>query len=265
MAEHKEMSFLQHVEVLRGHLWRSSIAVFIGSVLAFIFTDFLFDTVLFGPYRSDFLTKKALCWLGQQIQVESLCLGELPMSGFQNISMSGQFTWHIWACLIAGMVLAFPYILYEIWRFVRPALHAHEQNKISGIVFFSSFLFFSGVAFGYFILAPMTVHFLGTYSVSAFIENKPTFTSYISTILQLTLGTGLVFELPVFVFFLARLGLVGPKFLRKYRRHAVVVILVVAAVVTPPDVTSQVLITIPLLLLYEISIWIAARQFPKEA
>ncbi len=264
MAEFKEMSFLQHVDELRGHLWRSSIAVLVGSVIAFVFTDFLFDSILFGPYRSDFLTKKALCWLGQKIQIDTLCLGELPMQGFQNISMSGQFTWHIWACLIAGLVMAFPYILFEIWRFVRPALHAHEQKKISGIVFFSSFLFFSGVCFGYFILAPMTVHFLGTYSVSVFIENKPTFTSYISTILQLTLGTGLVFELPVFVFFLARLGLIGPKFLRKYRRHSVVIILILAAVVTPPDITSQVLITLPLLLLYEISIWIAARQFPKE-
>ena len=264
MAEFKEMSFLQHVDELRGHLWRSSIAVLVGSVIAFVFTDFLFDSILFGPYRSDFLTKKALCWLGQKIQIDTLCLGELPMQGFQNISMSGQFTWHIWACLIAGLVMAFPYILFEIWRFVRPALHAHEQKKISGIVFFFSFLFFSGVCFGYFILAPMTIHFLGTYSVSVFIENKPTFTSYISTILQLTLGTGLVFELPVFVFFLARLGLVGPKFLRKYRRHSVVIILILAAVVTPPDITSQVLITLPLLLLYEISIWIAARQFPKE-
>ena len=134
---------MQHVEELRGHLWRSCIAVLIGSILAFIFTDFLFDTVLFGPYRSDFLTKKALCRLGQLLHVETLCLGELSALGFQNISMSGQFTWHIWACLIAGIVLAFPYILFEIWKFVRPALHLHEQKKISGIVFFSSFLFIS--------------------------------------------------------------------------------------------------------------------------
>lgn len=263
MAEEKEMSFLQHVEELRSHLVRSVLAILVGAILAFAFTSVLFDVVLFGPFQEDFPTKVLLCNLAESLNTPNLCLGELNIERLQNIVFAGQFTWHIWACFLAGVVLAFPYILYEVWRFIRPALRKEEKGKVRGIVFYSSILFFAGALFGYYVLSPMTIHFLGNYQVSELIENRPTFVSYLSTILHLTLGTGLVFELPVFIFFLARVGIVGPAMLKKYRRHAYVGILVLAAVVTPPDITSQVLITFPLIFLYEISIGIAARQYKE--
>jgi sec-independent protein translocase protein TatC len=258
MPQEKEMSFLGHLEALRGHLWRSALAMVVGSVVAFFFTPFLFDEIIFGPFREDFISKQWFCTLAEWLHADALCLGKVEIKQFLSRKMSGQFIWHIYGCMVAGIIMAFPYIIWELWRFVKPALHEKEIKTVRGITFFISLLFFLGVAFGYFMIAPITIHFLGNYRVSAFIENAPDFDNYISTLLSLTLGTGLVFQLPVLVYFLTKLGVLGPAFLRKYRRHAFVIILILSAIITPPDVASQILLTLPLSLLYEVSIWVSA-------
>jgi len=258
------MTFLEHLEELRWHLVRSVVAILIGAVVAFVYPEILFDRIVFGPADPDFVTYRALCRLGRELNMGQLCIGKLPFDGFISLQMGSQFTWHIWGSIIAGFILAFPYVAWEVWRFIKPALHPNEKNKASGMVFYISLLFALGVSFGYFLLAPLTVNFLGSYDVMGTVKNSPVFTSYISTVLNVVLGCGIVFELPVFIYFLAKVGLVSPAFLRRYRRHAIVVILVVAAIITPPDVASQVLVAIPLTLLYELSIYIAGKVYKES-
>lgn len=257
------MTFLDHLEELRWHLVRSVVAILVGGVIAFMFPHILFDVIVFGPTSSDFITYRLLCRLADAISLPALCLGKLPFSEFASIQMASQFTWHIWASLIAGFIVAFPYVAWEIWRFIKPALHEGEQKKITGIVIYISLLFLSGIAFGYFLLAPLTVNFLGNYDVMGKVVNQPVFTSYISTILMVVLGCGILFELPVFIYFLAKIGIVSPEFLKKYRRHAIIIILLLSAIITPPDIASQVLVAIPLGFLYEVSIMIARRVYKK--
>lgn len=264
MSDEKDMSFLEHLEELRWHLIRSVVAILIGAIVFFIFPDILFDKILFAPAEQDFITYRWLCSLSEVLNLPALCIGKLPFTNFVSLQMGAQFTWHIWGSLIAGFVLAFPYVAWEIWRFIKPALHAGEQKKITGIVLYVSILFVLGIAFGYFLLAPLTVSFLGNYDVMSKVSNSPVFTSYISTVLMVVLGCGILFELPVFIYFLARLGVVSPMFLKKYRKHAIVVILLLAAIITPPDVASQILVAIPLTLLYEVSIIIAKRVYKES-
>ncbi|MCZ2443780.1 MAG: twin-arginine translocase subunit TatC [Flavobacteriales bacterium] len=265
MTEDKEMSFLDHLEELRWHLVRAVIAILIGSVVAFIFPHILFDVILFGPTYPDFITYRLLCQLGNAISLPALCFGDLPFKEFISIQMGSQFTWHIWGSLIAGFIITFPYVAWECWRFIKPALREKERSKATGIVFYVSILFIAGVLFGYFLLAPLTVNFLGNYDVMGRVVNQPVFTSYISTILVVILGCGILFELPVVIYFLAKIGIISPDFLKKYRRHAIIIILLLAAIITPPDVASQILVSIPLVFLYEVSIFIARRVYKKPA
>lgn len=258
------MTFLQHLEELRWHLVRSVIAILVGAIVAFIFPHILFDEIIFGPSKEDFITYKWLCQLGHQLNIESLCFGKLPFQKMVSLQMGSQFTWHLWGSVIAGFIIAFPYVAWEIWRFVKPALHSHEQKNARGMVFFISTLFLLGILFGYFLLAPLTINFLGNYDVMGQVDNAPVFTSYISTIINVVVACGVVFELPILIYFLAKVGLVSPQFLKKYRKHAIVAILLVAAIITPPDIASQILVAIPLTLLYEVSIIIASRVY-KEA
>jgi sec-independent protein translocase protein TatC len=257
------MSFLEHLEVLRWHLVRSAIAVVVGATVAFVNKAFIFDTVIFGPRHSDFPTYRFLCALSDKLHLD-LCIRDFSFN-IISVAMAGQFTMHMWVAFIAGLVIAFPYIAWEIWRFIRPALTSREKKYSRGAVFFMSLLFFIGVLFGYYLIAPMSINFLGSYSVSPQVTNQININSYISTITFLTFATGIVFELPVVVYFLSRVGIVTPKFMRAYRKHAMVVILIVAAVITPsPDVTSQLLVAFPLFILYEISIFVSAYVVRKS-
>jgi len=259
VSEEGEMSFLEHLEVLRWHLVRSASAIFIIAIAAFSAKDFVFDTLLLGPKSGDFWTYRMLCkYFGL------LCMDELPFD-LINISMSGQFTTHIVVSIITGFVVAFPYIVFEVWRFIKPGLHKSERKYANGMVFYVSFLFMLGVLFGYYFIAPLSVNFLGTYQVSETIRNQIDLDSYFSTIATLVLASGIVFELPVLIYFLTKIGLVTPESLRQYRRHAVVGILLLAAVITPPDVSSQVLVFVPLMLLYEVSIWVSALVLRNQA
>ena len=255
----KELTFLEHLEALRWTLVRSVVAVVVGMVVAFIYKDFVFDTIILAPQRADFVTYRAFCHLSLKFGLDRTFCSDSTGFTLMNTSMGGQFMVHIMVSFVVGIIVAFPYILWELWRFIKPGLASAEQRSVRGVVFFASLLFLLGVAFGYYILAPMSIQFLGTYTVSASVPNLVDLNSYIGTITSLTLWTGLVFELPMVVYFLARTGLVGPDFLKTYRRHAYVGILLIAAIITPPDVSSQLIVSIPLIGLYELSILLAAR------
>lgn len=258
VMEQGEMSFLEHLEVLRWHLVRSVSAIVIFGIGAFIFKGFVFDTLLLGPMKSDFWTYRMMCAASERFGLSDLlCLGEMKFQ-LINISMSGQFTTHIFISLIAGLVLAFPYVVFELWRFIRPGLYSHERKYANGMVFYTSLLFILGVLFGYYIIAPLSVNFLGNYQVSEQIINQIDLNSYFTTLSTLVLASGLVFELPILVYFLTKIGIVTPEWLRTYRRHSIVAILILAAVITPPDVASQILVFLPLMVLYEISIHVSA-------
>lgn len=258
-----EMSFLEHLEELRWHIIRSVIAVVVVGVVAFIFKDIIFDKVLLAPKNPSFFTNRILCSFGELVGAEKLCINRKPLE-LININISGQFTTHIMVSFIAGLVLGFPYLFYEFWRFVRPALYTRERRHARGAVLFTSLLFAIGVLFGYYVIVPLTTHFFGSYIVSDQVKNQVNLISYISTISSVVLGSGVIFELPALVFFLTKIGLVTPVFLKKYRRHAIVLILVVAAVITPPDIFSQILVSLPLILLYEISIAISRSIIRKK-
>lgn len=252
------MSFLDHLDSLRGHLVRSAIAVVVLAIVAFGARDFVFDGIILGPKQIDFLTYQFFCWLANKYSaLAGLCVTEIPFT-VVNIDMTGQFMRHISVSILAGVVVAFPYIVWEFWSFVKPGLKPREVKAARGIIFYISLLFFSGVAFGYFLLAPISILFLGSYQVSTEVLNQITLGSYISTLSTLVLATGLIFELPVLAYFLAQVGFVSAPFLRQYRRIAVVVNLILAAIITPSDVGSMILMSIPLLLLYELSIRVVA-------
>jgi len=258
VMEKGEMSFLQHLEVLRWHLVRSASAIVLFGLVAFFAKSFVFDSVLLGPMKSDFVTYRMMCEASQRFGLSDLlCIGEMNFI-LINTTMSGQFTTHIFVALIAGLVLAFPYVVFEIWRFIKPGLYQNERKYANGMVTYTSVLFILGVMFGYYVIAPMSVNFLGNYQVSELVKNQIDLNSYFSTIATLVLATGLVFELPILIYFLTKIGVVTPDFLRTYRRHSVVIILIVAAVITPPDVASQILVFMPLMVLYEVSIFVSA-------
>jgi sec-independent protein translocase protein TatC len=264
-----EMSFLEHLEELRWHIIRSVIAIVTMMFVAFIFKNIIFDTIILGPKHPDFFTNRILCQLGHlnifgyQLNIDALCINTKELK-LINIKMAGQITTHIMVALVAGLIMAFPVVIYEFWRFFRPALHSNEAQHARGAVLASTLLFFAGVLFGYFLLAPLSIHFLGSYEISSDVVNQINIRSYIGTITSICLATGIIFELPIIAFFLTKIGIITPTFMRKYRKHAIVVIFVLAAIITPPDVFSQILVCIPLLLLYEVSIGISGRVMKKK-
>lgn len=262
MTKKSSMSFLDHLEELRWHLIRSFVVIFVIAIAAFIFSDFVFNEIILAPKNPDFFTNVLLCKLGNQLDIPKLCINSKPFQ-IISIKMAGQFTMHITTSIFAGIILGFPYLFWEFWRFIKPALYEKELNHSRGAVTVSSFLFLLGVLFGYFIIAPLSVHFLGSYSISDEVLNQINLKSYIGTITSVVLAAGVTFELPVLIYFLSRTGLVTPQFLKKYRRHAVIIILMLAAIITPPDVFSLILVTFPLLILYEVGI-IISKKTVKE-
>lgn len=259
-----EMSFLDHLEELRWLLVRSTIAILIMATVTFFFSDYIFDQLIFGPTQANFITYRFFCDLSHQLGfADSICVTEMPFI-IQNTNMEGQVTILIWTCITAGFILGFPYILWELWKFISPALYEKERKNAKLFIFIASILFFIGVLFGYFIIVPMSVNFFATFSISSVIKNEFNIDSYISLIKTSVIACGLFFELPIIIYFLTKLGLVTPQFLRKYWKYAVVIILIVAAIVTPPDVVSQVIVAIPMLLIYEVSILISALVHKKQ-
>lgn len=261
----KEMSFLQHLEALRWHLVRSAAVVTVVGTVLFFNNDIVFGKVIFGPMHSDFLTYRVLCkfsyWIGLG---DALCMQNISFE-LINIDLSGQFTTHVWISMIGGVVVSSPYVFWELWRFVKPALVENERFYAGGVLYFASFLFIMGILFSYFVIVPMTVNFLGNYQVSPVVKNTISMDSYISTVTVLTLVIGLVFEMPIIIYFLTKIGLIGSTFMRLYRKHAVVVILVVAAIITPSsDIPTLVIVAMPLYVLYEASIFVAKYAEKKK-
>lgn len=262
--EEEKMSFLDHLEILRWHLIRIVIALFVGASLAFVFKSFVFDTIVLAPAFNEFITYRIICDLSNAVRMgDGLCFDDLNFL-LINLTMAGQFTMHILVSIVAGIIVAFPYILFEVWRFIKPALSKGEKGYARGLVFWGSFLFLNGVLFGYYIITPLSVQFLGNYNVSDLVKNQISLSSYISTVTTITLSSGLVFQLPIIIYFLSKLGFVTPELLKTYRRHSVIAVMLLSALITPPDVTSQILVAIPLIFLYEISIWIS-RMVQKKA
>ena len=259
-----EMSFLDHLEELRWLLVRSTIAIIIMGFVTYFISDYLFDTIIFGPTRPTFFTYVYLCDLSHQLGfADSICITEMPFI-IQNTEMEGQVNVFIWICILAGFILSFPYILWEIWKFIGPALYENEKKNAKVFIFFSSLLFFLGVIFGYFIVIPMSVNFVATFTVSDVVLNQFTLNSYIGMVKTSVIASGLFFELPIIIYFLTKLGLVTPTFLREYRKYAIVLVLIIAAIVTPPDVVSQTIVAIPMLLIYEASIFLSVFVHKKE-
>lgn len=259
----KEMSFLEHLEELRWHIIRSILSIVVLTVFAFIMKDIMFDKIIMAPRSPQFFTNRMLCNLGHLMNTELLCINTKPFE-LISIKMSGQLTTHIAVSIVTGIILAFPYIIWEFWRFFRPALYTNEQRYTKGVVFSASGLFFLGVLFGYFMIVPLSIHFLGSYQISEQVVNQIYVRNYIGTETSIVLATGIIFELPLIAFFLTKIGVVSPSFLVKYRKHAIVIVFILSAIITPPDIFSQTLVGIPLLMLYEIGILVSRAVYRKK-
>ena len=248
-SSHDNMSFLEHLEELRWHIIRSLIAIVSAGFICFLMKDFIFDTIIFGPKKMDFPTYKFLCQAATFIGVETtFCGDEFPFI-VQNRTMAGQFSAHVMTSIISGFIISFPYILYEFWKFISPGLLEKEKAKSRGFIFISSLLFFIGVLFGYYIISPLSINFLGTYQVSSQVLNEIDLGSFISLVRSSAIASGIIFELPIIIYFLTKAGVVTPESLVKYRKYALVLVLVLAAIITPPDVASQIIVAIPIVVL----------------
>jgi len=264
-----EMSFLDHLEVLRWHIIRAAFGAFIFMVVAFFSRDFIFNEIILKPKNPDFPSNRFFKFLGEwisqyfPINPSSLAINSKPFN-IVNIDMGGQFNSHISISIIAGLIIASPYIIWELWRFIKPALHQNEKRYASGAVFYISSLFIIGILFGYYVITPFSIDFLNTYVVSNEVTNTIKLSSYIATVTTVTFASGIIFELPIIIFFLSKIGIMSPRFMKKYRKHAYIVLLIIAGIITPPDVFSQILVSIPLILLYEISVLISRSVERKK-
>ena len=253
-----EMSFLDHLEDLRWHLIRITIAVILAGIIAFCFPKILFGVIIFGPTEMSFPTYQWLCEMSQLIGIEdtTFCADRFPFD-LQNRLVAGQFSTHIWTSIYAGFIVAFPYVLYQLWRFISPGLKKNERKNSRGFVIIASLLFFIGVLFGYYVITPLSFNFLANYSISDKVINDFDLNSVIAVVRSSSLAAGLVFELPILVYFLTKIGFVTPQILKKYRKFALVIVLIISAVITPPDIASQVIVAVPILILYQVSIFIS--------
>ncbi|MEY4539292.1 MAG: hypothetical protein RLZZ306_1049 [Bacteroidota bacterium] len=258
-TEGKEMSFLDHLEELRWHIIRSVGSILVFTIAAWIFQKEIFGGIIMAPSKSTFWTNRMLCKLADATGVEGLCFKQADFI-LQNREVSGQFMFALTQSIMVGLLFAFPYFFWEIWRFVKPGLKMKEAKAATGAVFWVSMLFFTGVAFGYFVVSPMAINFLANFKLDESIQNQYDISDYLSLLSTMTLACGVTFQLPMIAFVLSQVGVLTPGFMREYRRHAIVVILILAAIITPsPDMISQLLVTLPLLALYEVSIVVSAR------
>ena len=258
-TEGKEMSFLDHLEELRWHIIRSIGSILVFTIAAWIFQKEIFGGIIMAPSKSTFWTNRMLCKLADLTGVEGLCFKQADFI-LQNREVSGQFMFALTQSIMVGLLFAVPYFFWEIWRFVKPGLKMKEAKAATGAVFWVSMLFFTGVAFGYFVVSPMAINFLANFKLDESIQNQYDISDYLSLLSTMTLACGVTFQLPMIAFVLSQVGVLTPAFMREYRRHAIVVILILAAIITPsPDMISQLLVTLPLLALYEVSIVVSAR------
>jgi sec-independent protein translocase protein TatC len=258
-----EMSFLDHLEELRWHIIRSALAIMVFAVIAFILKDFIFNTIILNPRTPEFWTNRMFARLAELTGTDSLRINDVPLE-LISIKIADQFMTHIWVSIIAGFIIAAPVVFYEFWRFIKPALYDNEKKYAGGAVFFTSVLFLMGILFGYFLIVPLSVHFLGSYNVSSDVTNQINLRSYIGSVTSISLAAGVVFLIPIFSYFLSKVGILTPQFMKTYRKHAYVVMLLLSAIITPPDIFSQIMVCFPLVFLYEIGILISKRVVKKR-
>jgi sec-independent protein translocase protein TatC len=256
----EDLTFWDHIDVFRVYVIRSIFFIFLFSIIAFSYKSFVFDSIILAPSEPSFITYKILCKLAVLLNLPDLCITSIPLQ-LINIELGGQFSYHMLISFVVGIILAFPFITYQFWRFIKPALTEKERHYSKGIVFYISSLFTIGVLFGYYVIAPLTINFLASYQLSSLIINNITISSYISTLSILSLSMGLVFELPVLIFFLTKIGILTPQFLRKKRKYAIIIIFIIAGFITPStDMFSQIIVSVPLYLLYELSYYISKNS-----
>ena len=263
--EQKEMSFLGHLEVLRWHLVRGAAAIFIIAIVLFVFQKEVYENFLLAHRKPDFLTYRLFCDFFTFLSMDSGFCNVVFKDNLISLKPTQQLMNSIWVSFILGIILAFPYLLWEIWRFIAPGLRENEIKRSRGFIFVASFLFFCGIAFSFYVIAPISIHFLYNYQITDLIQNNFTMDSHIGLVTSMLLGVSILFELPVLVYFLTKIGLITPQFLKKYRKHALVVVLILAAIITPPDIASQVIVAIPILILYEVSIKVSKMVLRKQA
>lgn len=257
--EGQEMTFLEHLEELRWHIIRAFGSIVVFAILAWVYREWIYGKVILGPSKPEFWTYRMMCKLGHMVGTDGLCVDSINFK-LQNIEVGGQFKMALTTAGIVGLLFAFPYAFWEIWRFIKPGLKFSEKKAARGAVFFVTFLFFTGVLFGYYVVTPLVINFLANFTLDESIVNEFNIVSYISTIATLTLACGVAFQLPIVVFVLSKAGILTPAFMREYRKHSVIVILIVAAIITPsPDIFSQVIVALPLFVLYEVGILVSAR------
>jgi sec-independent protein translocase protein TatC len=265
MAEkQQEMSFLGHLEELRWHLVRSASAIFIIGILLFVFQKEVYEHFLLAHRKPDFITYQIFCDFFNLFGVDSTFCAVEFNDNLISLKPTQQLMNAIWSSFILGVILSFPYLVWELWRFISPGLTTKEVKSSKGFIFIASFLFFCGIAFSFYVIAPISIHFLYNYQISELIQNNFTLDSHIGLVTNMLLGVSILFELPVLIYFLTKIGLVTPEFLKKYRKHALVVVLILAAIITPPDIASQVIVAIPILILYEISIKVSKIVIKKQ-
>ena len=257
------MAFTDHIEDLRWHIIRSIIVVFAAAIFIFIHVEWVFDKIILGPASNDFIAYKWFCALSRILHIDSLCLGAMHMK-FQNTTLSGQFVMAMSVSMMLGFIISFPFILWELWKFIKPALKPTEIKYAQGIVFWCSLLFFTGVLFAYYIIAPYTINFFGGYQLSAAFQNIITMDNYYDTMSDMVMGMGIVFELPIIVYFLSRIGILTPTIMRKNRRYAILILLILSEVITPPDWFSCFIVFIPLYILFELSVFISVRAYNEK-
>ncbi len=266
-TEQSEMSFIDHLEELRKHIIRSILAILIFGIVIFIYRDWVFDYIITGPIHADFISYRALCDFSHWAHLgDVLCMPPVKVD-MQTTTFAGQFLSSITMSLVGGIIIAFPYIFWEFWRFIKPALKEKELKNTRFIIFWVSFFFFCGAAFGYFLLGPFTFNFLAGFQLGTkgVLVTRPTLTDYLDNLTNLILGCGIAFELPVLAYLLTKIGLISPSYLRRTRKYAVVIILIAAAIITPsPDWMSQLIVFLPLFFLYELSIIISARVSKEQ-
>ncbi|GAA4132881.1 twin-arginine translocase subunit TatC [Sphingobacterium kyonggiense] len=259
-----EMSFFDHLEVLRWHIIRSVIAIIVFAIIAFTFYDFVFEEVIMGPKNLDFWTYRMMCKVGHAFNLEGFCVEKIPFN-LINTDLGGQFMLQINSSLLMAIAMGFPYLLFEVWLFIKPALTDVERKSAQGFVVYATILFLIGALFGYYIVVPLSVNFLANVSLSDEIVNQITIDNYLSTIATLTLGCGIIFLLPILIFILSKLGIMTPQFMRASRRYAIVIILTIAAIITPTaDIITLLTVSAPMFLLYELSIMVSANVKKKK-
>jgi sec-independent protein translocase protein TatC len=258
-----EMNFLDHVEALRWHIIRAVAVVLLAAIFVFVKIEWIFDHIILGPSKEDFISYRVLCQMSKALHIPSLCLGTMNIK-FQNPQLSGQFTMSISTSMMLGFILAFPYVVWELWKFIKPALTPSEIRGARGLVFWCSLLFFAGVVFSYYVLAPYTINFFVSYTLNPAFQNIITIENYYDTLSDMILGMGIVFELPVAVYFLSAIGILTPKVMKTRRKFAILILVILAEIITPPDWFSWFFVFIPLLILYEISVVISERAVKER-